>query len=77
MARTKVIVKQEEEVVEREVLAKSIVEISRGINKLFESGLNERAVTCLLNDLTGVGKPDIRFVLRGLRDLENAFVTRK
>lgn len=74
MTKTKVVVKDDpEEVIERPVLATAIREISRGVTKLLAQGMNERAVVCLLHEFTLVGKPDIRAVVRGLRDLEKVY----
>lgn len=77
MKRTVVKIQQNpDEIVERPVLAKAIVDLARGVNKLFASGLNERAITCLLHDSSGVGKPDIRAVLISLKNLEHDFCKR-
>lgn len=77
MKRTKVVVEQNEEIVERPVLAHAIVEISKSVKRLFDSGLNERAIVCLIQDVTGVGKGEIRAVIRSLRDLEKDFTVHK
>lgn len=72
--KTKVKVEQNpEEVIEKPVLAKAIVDISKAFNKLVGSGLNERAIVCLVHDGSGVGKPDIRAVLWSLKNLEKDF----
>ena len=59
--------------VPKPVLAKSIVDISAGFKKLLASGLNERAVVVLVHDACGVGKPDIRAVLKSLTFLSSDF----
>ena len=72
--RTKATITQDkEDVVERPVLAKAIVEISRSFTKLLGTGLNERAIVCLVHEASGVGKPDVRAVLQSLRSLEKDF----
>ncbi len=74
MKKTKVIVQQNpDEIVERNVLAKAIVDISKSFNRLSASGLNERAIVCLVHDSSGVGKPDVRSVLASLKTLEKEF----
>lgn len=65
-----------DEIVERKILATEIVKLSRGVNTLLASGLNTRAIVCLLHESSGVGKPAIRDVLNGLRDLERDFIKR-
>lgn len=52
------------------VLAASIVQISRALDELRLSGLNEDAIIVLLHDKTRLAKRDIRTVLDGLRQLE-------
>ena len=72
--RTKATIKQDkDEVIERPVLAKAIVEISKAFRKLISSGLNEWAIVCLVHDSSGVGKPDVRAVLSSLKSLEKDF----
>ena len=76
MSKVKAVVRQSavaEEVIERPVLALAIVDISKAFNRLSASGLNERAIVCLVHEASGVGKPDIRAVLGGLRGLERDF----
>lgn len=67
------VVQDGDDVVDRPVLAKAIVEISRSMVRLLSSGLTERAIICLVHDLSHVGKPDIRSVLAGLKQLEREF----
>jgi hypothetical protein len=63
-------VKQDpEEIIEKAVLAKAIVDISTAMKKLLASGLNRRAMVCLVHDSCSVGKPDIRAVLDSLESL--------
>jgi hypothetical protein len=74
MRTTKVKVEQNpEEPVERPVLATAIKAISFHMERLVKSGLNERAIVCLVHDYSGVGKPDIRAVLDSLKNLERMF----
>lgn len=54
-----------------EVLAEAIVKIGKAADDLRRSGLNEEAIVVLLNDKTKVGKPAIRTVLGGLRQLRS------
>jgi hypothetical protein len=62
-----------DEVIEKPVLAKAIIDIAKAFNRLSASGLNERAVVCLVHEASGVGKPDVRAVLSSLRTLERDF----
>ena len=68
-----VVVDDPEEPIEKAVLATAIRGISIGLTKLLGQGLNEKAVVCLLHEFTLVGKPDIRAVLAGLKNLESEY----
>lgn len=70
----KVTVTQDTEApVERPVLATSIVEISHALTKLLTSGLTEHAIVVLVADSSGVGRPDVRAVLAGLKNLRKDY----
>lgn len=78
----KVTVAQDEQVVEKSVLAASIVEISRSMKRLLESGLNREAVIILtahtVRSYNG-RKPtmsDVRAVLAALAELEKEYCKR-
>lgn len=74
MKKIKVNVQQNpDEIVEKNVLAKAIIDISKAFNRLSVSGLNERSIVCLVHDSSGVGKPDVRNVLASLKTLERDF----
>jgi hypothetical protein len=63
------VVQDEAKPVEKGVLAEAIVKIGEAADALHKGGLNEEAVVILLAAKCGVGKPDIRRVLAGLRQL--------
>lgn len=70
-AKKNVTVKQDEEaLVEVEVLAQAIVDISKAAKRLASSRLNRKAVIILLSHQTGVGQTVIGNVLDGLDSLE-------
>lgn len=72
--KTKVkVVQDDKAVIERPVLAKAIVDISKGFARLLNSGLNERAIIVLVHDVSHVGKPDVREVLQALKQLSNTY----
>lgn len=73
-----IIVQQDEQKpVERNVLAQSIVDISKALRSLTSSGLTRRAVIALVHDLApSVGKSTIRVVLEQLGELERQFVSK-
>ena len=76
--RTTVKVEQDKDApVEKLVLAQSIVEISKAMTHLLNTGINERAIVALVADSTDVGRPDIRAVLQSLRTLEANHCTPK
>ncbi len=60
-----------------EVLASSIVAISASMKKLETSGLNRRALVCLLKGSTGVPMIHIDRVLNGLADLARMYTVQK
>ena len=63
----------EEPVVEKEVLATSIVRIAEGFQKLLKTGLNRRALLVLIQDATLVSKRDIGLVLDAIQDLKSNY----
>lgn len=74
MKKTIVRVEQNpEDIIEKPILAKAIIDISRGVNTLLSSGLNLRAITCLVQNSSGVAKHDIRAVIDSLKNLERDF----
>jgi hypothetical protein len=74
MKSTKITVAQNpDDVVEPVVLASAIRGISQGMTKLLAQGLNERAIVCLLHEFTGIGKGDIKRVVKGLQELEREY----
>jgi len=62
-----------EKIIVRKVLAQSIVAISHSLNKIIDSGLNERAIVALVADASNVGRPDIRAVLASLKHLHRDY----
>ena len=55
----------------KEVLAKSIVELSRAARDLQKrSGLSERALVILLSESSKVNRPAVKLVLESIRNLE-------
>jgi hypothetical protein len=71
-ASTKPTVKNKSDFTE-EPLAETIRKVSKAIDSLKRSGLNQRAVVVLLADATGVGKKEIVAVLDGLANLERRY----
>jgi hypothetical protein len=71
------VVKQlEDQPVDVEILATSIVKVSEAADKLLKSGLHLETITVLLSDLTNIGKPAIRIILRALPELRKRYTTR-
>lgn len=52
-----------------EILAAAIVRISEGVQKLRDSGINEKGIVALLHDATGLPKGTIQNVLDAQRRL--------
>jgi len=61
-----------------EILAESIVKISKAAERMFASGLNRRALVLLVWDLVPnhVGKREVEAVLDALPQLEKAFISK-
>lgn len=67
----KIKIEHPEKKIPKTVLAESIVKIGKAMEDLKGSGLNEEAIVVLLhNKLQYVGKPAIRLVFQGMRQLE-------
>ena len=71
--KPKLKVTQEDPPIEKEVLARAIVQISDGVKKLYESGLNKNGVVALLKDKTGHTKATITAILDGLAELKSHY----
>ncbi len=72
--RTVIVEDDLENPVEKVVLAQAIVDISKSMNRLLASGLNEKAIVCLIHDdVIGVGKNGIRAVLESLKSLSKTY----
>jgi hypothetical protein len=76
MKKAKVVVTQkpDEPVVEKQVLATAIVNISKAFNALRNGGLNRHAIEVLVHDASKVGKPDVRAVLDSLEQLRKDYL---
>ena len=57
-----------------ELIADSIIEISKGFRRLSESRLKQRVIVLLIKDLTGVSMGDIEKVLNAAQQLEKQFI---
>lgn len=68
---------QSEVKVSTEIMAESIVKISRGVKDALEGGLTERALVILLHHQTRVSMDAIEKTLRGLKALETNYVNPK
>lgn len=71
----KLIVKQNPEAeIPTEVLAQSIIDISKGIIRMRTGRLNDRALFVLLKDATGVSQQNIKLVIDGLQSLQTTYI---
>ena len=75
----RVVIEQGDEPVEKTILAKAIVDISRAALALERGGLTRRAIVLLVSDATKgkVGRDAVGHVLDALRDLEATYCTRR
>jgi|GEM_PF-3150370 len=69
----KVIQKDGEKPIEKEILADAIVNVSAAMRKLSASGLNRNAIVTLVKDATGITKKDIEQILQALVDLKRMY----
>lgn len=60
-----------------EVIAESILEISKGMKQIRAGRLSEKALTVLLCHSTGFGAGTVRTVLQALEDLEAQYIKKK
>lgn len=67
--------------VAQEILAQSIVVVSKGMKALLGGSLNERAIVLLIQDAAGgrgtISQEDIRKVLRAAAQLEETYIKPK
>lgn len=60
-----------------ELLARSIIQVSEGFQKMFESGLNQKALICLLRNIIGMNNitnDQIKLVLEALPRLKAWYI---
>lgn len=60
-----------------EKLAREIRMLSRAFKKIADSGLKEEAIVILTHEYSGVGKPDIRQVIKALKNLESEYLEKE
>lgn len=80
MARNIKVQKNEENPETPEVLAESIIKISKGFEKLTNQGLTTKAIVTLLKAMTGMGEvsvPSIYLVLENLPKLSSYYVKKE
>lgn len=54
----------------KEILAEAIVRLGAAVTKLNKSGLNKRAIVCLLHDATKLPKKEITLIIDAIPQLE-------
>lgn len=72
--KKKLAIKQSEEEVPFEVMAESIVQISRFVSHVKKSRLSEKALLVLVAHSTGESQKTIKTVLDGLEQLEATYL---
>ncbi len=73
---TVTVVQDDEDIVDKEVLATAIIQICNAAQKLYNSGLNRKAVIALIADDTKLGKGTIDTVLSSLVNLRKTYTTK-
>lgn len=71
-----VVVQDEQAPVAAEIIAQSIVNISKATQALLNSGLKTETIVTLIHAHSFVGKPAIRTVLATLQDLRTLYTTK-
>jgi hypothetical protein len=66
----KVLQKDADKPIEKEILAEAILKVSDAMRKLSASGLNRDAIVALVKDASGITKKDINNILDTLVDLK-------
>ena len=64
------IVKNAEKPEPTEILAEAVIRISENLERLYRSGLNQKAVLTLVHDYTKVPKRDVELVLSSLAKMK-------
>jgi hypothetical protein len=77
MKKQVVITQDELKPITKEVLAKSIVDISAALHQLRQSGLNRRAVVVLVRHITGLSSGTVNAVLDSLENLKHDYLLDK
>lgn len=70
------ITNNEENPVEKEVLAEAIVRMSEGVNALSKSGINKKGIILLVHDHTKLPKREIESVIDSLAELKSLYCAR-
>lgn len=77
MTKIKVIQKENEPEVPAEIIAQSIVEISKAMKVISQTRLSREAIIALIHDHSKVSKGVIKIVLNNLEHLENFWLKKK
>lgn len=72
--KIKVIQKEGEKEIGPEIIAQSIVEISKAMRRINNSRLTRDAIVTLIARKSGVGRENIDVVMNNLTDLENTWL---
>lgn len=67
------IINNEENPVEKEILAEAIVRMSEGVQKLSKNGLNKKAIIILIQDQTKFSKREIESVIDAIGQLQRLY----
>ena len=76
MAKVKIVQKENDEV-PVEIIASSIVEIAKGMERINKSRLTREAIVTLISDKSKVAKGTVNIVLNNLDALERNFLKKK
>lgn len=60
-----------------ELVAAAILSVEQGFKKLLNAGASEALIVLLLHDMTKVGKPDIRAILKAAPRIAEVWLSKK
>ena len=72
-----IVIDENDPFIDGDILAKEIIAVAKGFDKMNESRLRTETVVLLLHDCTKVGKPAIRRILQAAPHLGKKYLSRK
>jgi hypothetical protein len=77
MSTTPKIIQNPNDLVPQEILATAIRDLASGMRSLNAGPLKRAAIVLLLNDMCGIGKRNIEYVLNSMEALESTYLKKR